>query len=277
MADDIISKYMAEIGERELLTADEEKELGALAQSGDMGAKRELVERNLRLVVSMAKQHLRNISREQFQELIQEGNIGLMTAAEKFDPERGTRFSTYASYWIRQAMYRHLKRDRMIRISENKWDQVLAKNKTKGSLQSMLGRDPMPEEVAAELGMTVKVVHELETIDYHPPSLDAVRFDETREDDGGTLLQILANDDIRDVQETIDLGIQAVYVLSAVSTIPAREQVVIRRRFGLNGENPQTLEQVGDIMGISRERVRQIERRGMERIRDWLAQQGLYE
>jgi RNA polymerase primary sigma factor len=261
--------YLAEISRIRLLSREEEVELARGVQAGDERAKARLTEANLRLVVQIARRYLhRGLS---LPDLIEEGNLGLIRAVEKFDPERGTRFSTYATWWIRHAIVRALANQaRMVRLPVHVEALLGRYAKEHARLTQELGRAPSTQEIAAAMRTRVDQVRELEEIRQPPMSLDApVRDDETRLVDSvvdaaadpsaalGNLLRMRGD------------------LLSVLDDLAPSEGAVLRRRFGLDGEPPETLEAIGRRMSLTRERVRQIEASALRKLRALLVARGI--
>ncbi|MFH1354388.1 MAG: sigma-70 family RNA polymerase sigma factor [bacterium] len=262
-----LRQYLEEIGETPLLTAEEEAELARrIQEEGDESARQQMMKANLRLVVNIAKQYARGNDSEALLDLIQEGNIGLMRAVDRFKPEFKTRFSTYGVYWIRQAILRALKSRRLVRLPENVADQVLAMQRMRQRLYQVLGRWPMSEELAKEMGMSMGALLRLEEA-----SVDIVSLEATvrgREGEDETQLRDLIEDTeaLSPKQET-QRELVRNDVREAVNTLPPREKRIVELRFGLSGERPYTLEEIGAEFGISRERVRQLQNVALMRLR----------
>lgn len=261
-----LAAYLHDIGQTPLLKAAEERELALRIQKGDGQARQHMMKANLRLVVNIAKQYSPRNEPEVLIDLIQEGNIGLMRAVDRFKPEFQTRFSTYGVYWIRQAILRALKSRRLIRLPENVVDRVLFMQRTRQKLYQILGRNPSPEELAREMSLSNKEVDQLEGLASDIVSLEAtVR---TSREEGETQLQDLIEDTLAPAPEELA---QAAFtrdqVRSAVATLPPRERRIIDARFGLTSDEPKTLEQIGEDFGISRERVRQLQNVAFSRLR----------
>ena len=251
---DCLRLYLRSIGQVELLTAAGEVELAKRIERGDMVAKRQMVEANLRLVVSIAKGYLgRGLS---FLDLIQEGSLGLIRAVEKFDYRRGYKFSTYATWWIRQAVTRAIAdKSRTIRIPAHMGEKLNRVVQVERQLVQSLGREPEPAEVAEELKMTVQEVREILRIAQMPVSLEKPVGDE----DESELGDFVADETVEEPFETATENLQREDVQRALNALPARERQVIELRYGLRGHEPLTLEEVGRAFGVTRERIRQIE------------------
>lgn len=259
---DPVRMYLKEIGRVSLLTADEEVALALRIEKGDERAKQELAEANLRLVVSIAKRY---VGREmQFLDLIQEGNMGLMKAVEKFDYQKGFKFSTYATWWIRQAITRAIAdQARTIRIPVHMVETINKLIRIQRQLLQDLGREPMPEEIGAEMDMPSDKVREILKIAQEPVSLETP----IGEEDDSHL-----GDFIED-QEATSPADHAAYELlkeqleGVLDTLTDREKNVLRLRFGLDDGRTRTLEEVGKVFGVTRERIRQIEAKALRKLR----------
>lgn len=261
-----LSHYLQEIGKTPLLTAAEEQELGIKVQQGDPVARQRMLLSNLRLVVNVAKQYVPGNEPELLMDLIQEGNIGLMRAVDRFKPEFKTRFSTYGVYWIRQAVLRALKARRLVRLPENVFDRVLAMQRTKSKLSQLLGRTPTIEETAAEMETSAVEVAELEGFSSDIVSLErAVQVG--NDEDTARLQDVLEDNDSPSPLQVAYDAMNRKEVHRAVNGLPVREREIIDARFGLSGDAPMTLEEIGEGFGISRERVRQLQNVALERLR----------
>ena len=251
---DSLRLYLRSIGQVELLTAAGEIELAKRIERGDMDAKQQMVEANLRLVVSIAKGYLgRGLS---FLDLIQEGSLGLIRAVEKFDYRRGYKFSTYATWWIRQAVTRAIAdKSRTIRIPVHMGEKLNRVVQVERGLVQTLGREPEPAEIAKELKLTVHEVREILRVAQMPVSLDKP----VGEEDESQLGDFLADETADEPFETATERLQREDVQRALNALPSRERQVIELRYGLRGHEPLTLEEVGRAFGVTRERIRQIE------------------
>ncbi|MFN8150887.1 MAG: sigma-70 family RNA polymerase sigma factor [Solirubrobacterales bacterium] len=259
---DSLRLYLHSIGKVSLLTADGEVELAKRIERGDIDAKRQMVEANLRLVVSIAKGYVgRGLS---FLDLIQEGSLGLIRAVEKFDYRRGYKFSTYATWWIRQAVTRAIAdKSRTIRVPVHVNEKLARVRSVERGLVQDLGREPEPHEVAAELGMQVSEVRELMNIGAAPVSLEAPIGD----DGNGRLADLVPDEESEGPFEHATDSLQREGLERALGMLSERERKVIELRYGLLGSDPLTLEQIGRDFGITRERVRQIESNSLRKLK----------
>jgi len=262
--------YLAEIARIPLLTREEEQALARRVRAGDESAKQRMTEANLRLVVQIARRYLnRGLA---LPDLIEEGNLGLLRAVEKFEPERGTRFSTYATWWIRQAITRALANQaRTIRLPVHV-ELLLARYvREHRRLTQALGRPPTTEELAQALGTTEGEIAELEEVRQHPVSLDApVGADST-----ATLGDLIADRAGPPLETLAGLFRARADLASVLDDLAANERTVLRRRFGLEGDPPETLEAIGQRLSLSRERVRQLEMAGLRKLRGLLKARGI--
>lgn len=260
--DDPVRMYLKEIGRVPLLTSDEEVELAKRMEAGDEEAKRRLVEANLRLVVSIAKRYVgRGML---FLDLIQEGNLGLMKAVEKFDFRKGFKFSTYATWWIRQAITRAIAdQARTIRIPVHMVETINKLVRVTRQLLQELGREPTPEEVAEEMGMPVERVHEIHKIAQEPVSLETP----IGEEEDSHLGDFIPDDDAPAPADAAAYALLREQLDDVLSTLTLREQKVLRLRFGLEDGRSRTLEEVGQEFGVTRERIRQIEAKALRKLR----------
>ena len=251
---DSLRLYLRAIGRIELLDASGEIELARRIERGDMEAKRQMVEANLRLVVSIAKGYLgRGLG---FLDLIQEGSLGLIRAVEKFDYRRGYKFSTYATWWIRQAVTRAIAdKARTIRIPVHMVEKLNRVSQIERQLVQRLGREPEPSEIAAELKISLREVRDIVRFTQTPVSLQKLVGDE----DGSELGEFIADRDVEEPFESASGTLRREDVWRALNTLPERERQVLELRYGLHGNEPLTLEEVGRAFGVTRERVRQIE------------------
>jgi RNA polymerase primary sigma factor len=259
---DSLRLYLRSIGRVDLLTAEQEVALAKRIERGDMGAKRHMVEANLRLVVSIAKGYLgRGLS---FLDLIQEGSLGLIRAVEKFDYRRGYKFSTYATWWIRQAVTRAIAdKARTIRIPVHMVEKLARVTQVERALVQRLGREPRPAEIAAELGMQVKDVREILRLAQMPISLEKPVGD----DEESELGDFVADASVEEPFDAATGNLQREDVQRVLDSLPERERQVLELRYGLTGGEPLTLEEVGRAFGVTRERVRQIENNTLRKLK----------
>jgi RNA polymerase primary sigma factor len=258
---DSLRLYLRSIGKVDLLTAGQEVELAKRIERGDMQAKRQMVEANLRLVVSIAKGYLgRGLS---FLDLIQEGSLGLIRAVEKFDYRRGYKFSTYATWWIRQAVTRAIAdKARTIRIPVHMVEKLNRVVHVERQLVQLLGREPEAPEIAAELRWPVSDVREILRVSQLPVSLEKPVGDE----DESELGDFVPDDAVAEPFEEASEHLQKEGVRKALEALPERERQVIELRYGLSGLEPLTLEEVGQAFGVTRERIRQIENNTLKKL-----------
>jgi RNA polymerase primary sigma factor len=259
---DSLRLYLRSIGQVDLLTAAEEVELAKKIERGDMLAKRQMVEANLRLVVSISKGYLgRGLS---FLDLIQEGSLGLIRAVEKFDYRRGYKFSTYATWWIRQAVTRAIAdKARTIRIPVHMVEKLNRVAHVERQLVQSLGREPDPAEIAAELRWPLEEVRDILRVSQVPVSLEKPVGDE----DESELGDFVADEEVAEPFEEASERLQREGVRKALDALPDRERQVIELRYGLSGLEPLTLEEVGRTFGVTRERIRQIETNTLKKLR----------
>ena len=259
---DPVRMYLKEIGRINLLTSDEEFEYAKRAEEGDEEAKRMLAESNLRLVVSIAKRYVgRGML---FLDLIQEGNIGLMKAVDKFDPTKGYKFSTYATWWIRQAITRAIAdQDRTIRDPVHMVETIYKLARVQRQLTQELNREPTDEEIAKKLGITVDKVREVYKISQDPVSLETP----IGEEDDSHLGDFIRDERTMGPEEYATVEMLKEELKGVLSTLTEREEKVLRLRFGLDDGQCRTLEEVGQIFGVTRERIRQIEAKALRKLR----------
>jgi RNA polymerase sigma factor (sigma-70 family) len=264
-----LAAYFTEIGRIPLLSREEEVALARRVRAGDEAARTKLTESNLRLVVQVARRYLnRGLP---LPDLIEEGNVGLIRAVEKFDPDRGTRFSTYATWWIRHFIVRALANQaRMIRLPVHVELLLGRYAKEQQRLSQALGRPPTAEEIAQALGMTVEQVDELEEVRRHPVSLDAPAGE-----DRGPVADTIADESADPNAVLVSLFRKRAELATVLDDLAANERLVLRRRFGLEGDPPETLEAIGRGLGLTRERVRQIEMAGLRKLRALLKTRGV--
>ncbi len=267
---DSLRLYLREIGKVPLLTADQEVYLAKRIERGDMAAKTQMIEANLRLVVSIAKGYLgRGLS---FLDLIQEGSLGLIRAVEKFDYRKGYKFSTYATWWIRQAVTRAIAdKARTIRIPVHMVEKLNKVVHIERQLVQRLGREPRPDEIADELEITTEEVREILRMAQLPVSLEKP----IGEDEESELGDFVQDDAAESPYDTAQLSLRREDIENALASLPERERKVIELRFGLRGEQPCTLEEVGRAFGVTRERIRQIENNTLKKLESLPEAQGL--
>lgn len=260
--DDPVRMYLKEIGKVDLLTAEEEVELAKAIEAGDQFAKQRLAEANLRLVVSIAKRYVgRGMM---FLDLIQEGNLGLMKAVEKFDYTKGFKFSTYATWWIRQAITRAIAdQARTIRIPVHMVETINKLVRTQRKLIVKLGRDPLPEEIAKEMGIDEAKVHEILKIAQEPVSLETP----IGEEEDSHLGDFIPDDEIISPSDAASFTLLKEQLTEVLDTLNEREKKVLILRFGLEDGRSRTLEEVGKEFDVTRERIRQIEAKALRKLR----------
>ncbi|WP_420843289.1 RNA polymerase sigma factor RpoD [Levilactobacillus senmaizukei] len=259
---DPVRMYLKEIGRVNLLTADEEVALALRIEKGEEAAKQELAEANLRLVVSIAKRYVGRGM--QFLDLIQEGNMGLMKAVEKFDYRKGFKFSTYATWWIRQAITRAIAdQARTIRIPVHMVETINKLIRIQRQLLQDLGREPTPEEIGAEMDMPTEKVREILKIAQEPVSLETP----IGEEDDSHLGDFIEDQDATSPADHAAYELLKEQLESVLDTLTDREENVLRLRFGLDDGRTRTLEEVGKVFGVTRERIRQIEAKALRKLR----------
>ncbi len=260
--EDPVRMYLKEIGKVPLLTADEEVELAKLMEEGDVAAKKKLAEANLRLVVSIAKRYVgRGML---FLDLIQEGNLGLIKAVEKFDHKKGFKFSTYATWWIRQAITRAIAdQARTIRIPVHMVETINKFVRVQRQLLQELGREPYPEEIAEQMGMPVERVREIQKISLEPVSLETP----IGEEEDSHLGDFIQDDNVPVPAEAAAFTLLREQLDEVLGTLTEREQKVLKLRFGLEDGRARTLEEVGKEFKVTRERIRQIEAKALRKLR----------
>ena len=260
--EDPVRMYLKEIGKVPLLSAEEEIELAKRMENGDQNAKKRLAEANLRLVVSIAKRYVgRGML---FLDLIQEGNLGLIKAVEKFDYRKGYKFSTYATWWIRQAITRAIAdQARTIRIPVHMVETINKLIRVSRQLLQELGREPSPEEIAAEMDMPVERVREILKISQEPVSMETP----IGEEEDSHLGDFIQDDNVEVPADAATYTLLHEQLMEVLSTLTEREQKVLRLRFGLDDGRPRTLEEVGRQFNVTRERIRQIEAKALRKLR----------
>lgn len=262
VVDNSIKIYMREMGQFSMLSADEEVKLAHRIAEGDQSAKNELVEANLRLVVSLAR-HYQGCGLS-YQDLIQEGNIGLIKAAEKFDVSKGFRFSTYASWWIKQALSRAIAdQSRTIRIPVHMIENINKFKKTERELLNQLNREPKIKEIADAMGISEKQAKEIQSYIVEPTSLDI----QVGDDDDTTIGSFIEDTHFVNPESAYIKESNGDVVNAVLDTLSDREANILRLRFGIGGKKAMTLEEVGKEYGLTRERIRQIEAKALRKLR----------
>ena len=264
---DSIQMYLKEIGQYPLISGAQEKELAKRIEAGDEEAKNLLAKANLRLVVSIAKKYVGRSPDLTLLDLIQEGNLGLFKAVDKFDWKKGYKFSTYATWWIRQAITRALAdQSRTIRVPVHMVETIAKYKQVVRRLSQDLGRDPLPEEIATEMNIDVEKIYSIEKIDQNTVSLESPVGDDS-EDGKSTLGDFIADDKILAPDHDSSRRIIADQVREILGDLPPKERKILEMRHGLLGGITHTLEEVGKEFGVTRERIRQIEAKAHEKIR----------
>ncbi len=264
ITDDPVKMYLKDIGKTPLLTSEEEIELAKKVLEGDEYAKSKLSESNLRLVVSIAKKYTGRTSM-QFLDLIQEGNLGLIKAVEKFDYTKGFRFSTYATWWIRQSITRAMAdQARTIRIPVHMVETIHRLTRVKRQLLQELGRDPTLEEIAKGMDLPEEKVAEIQKIAQEPISLE----NPVGEEEDSKMADFIEDETIKSPVEVATQNLLREQLLAVIETLTPREQKVIRLRYGLDDAHPRTLEEVGKEFNVTRERIRQIEAKALRKLRN---------
>ncbi len=260
LTEDTVGMYLREISQVQLLTAAEEVSLAKALERGDMRARKRLIESNLRLVVSIARRYSgRGLS---FLDLIQEGNVGLMKAVERYDWRLGHRFSTYATWWIRQAVTRALAdQGRTIRVPAQVVDTINRMARMERQLTQKLNRLPTHEELAEEMGLKTTKIEELKRVSQEPVSLASPVGEDATE-----LGEMIEDERLRGLGSDMAARQRDSHISELISQLPYRERLILELRYGLSGEQPHTLEEVGRRFGVTRERVRQIETRTLRRL-----------
>ena len=260
---DILDQYFAEVSRYPLLNADQEKALARKIQKGDQDALEELVKRNLRFVVSVAKKYQnRGLP---LIDLIGEGNVGLLTAARKFDPDQGVKFISYAVWWIRQAILSALARQgRTVRVPLNRTADLSRVVKASQLLREKLDREPTPEEVTELTGISLEIVQALLTLNTADVRLDAV----VGKDSDRSLIERFSMDEAPNTEDAVMEGFRSSELDRALDTLPPRDAKILRLYFGLEGDREHTLDEIGKMLGVTRERVRQLRDRALKRLRE---------
>lgn len=261
---DSVKLYMREIGRIPLLTPEQETAIGERIVAGDESAKNELVEHNLRLVISVARKYIGHAGMT-FMDLVQEGNIGLMKAADKFDPTKGYKFSTYATWWIRQTVGRAVQeQSRTIRIPVHMVETSAKMSKAIRKLTQELEREPSIEEIAAEMNISADKIKFLFEAQRSPMSLD----ERVNDEDDATIGDLVADTGAESPLGAILKEDNKRQVIAVLDTLSQREKEVMIMRFGLEDEQPKTLEEIGTHFGVTRERIRQIETKALRKLRN---------
>jgi RNA polymerase primary sigma factor len=260
---DILDQYLFEVSKTPLLSQQQETAIARLVRAGDPDAMQELVKRNLRFVISVAKKYQnRGMG---LSDLIGEGNLGLLTAARKFDPDQGVKFISYAVWWIRQSILAALARHgRTVRVPLNRTADLSRITRTTETLRQELGREPTPEEIAGNTGLAVDVVRSLAAL-----NTAEVRLDSPLDHEGErSMIDRFIAEEQGDPEEHAMERFLSEQIDLALRTLPARDAKVLRLYFGLNGNREHTLEEIGGLLGVTRERVRQLRDRALKRLRD---------
>jgi RNA polymerase primary sigma factor len=260
---DILDQYLFEVSKTPLLSPAQETAIARLVRAGDPDAMQELIKRNLRFVISVAKKYQnRGLG---LSDLIGEGNLGLLTAARKFDPDQGVKFISYAVWWIRQSILAALARHgRTVRVPLNRTADLSRITRTAETLRQELRREPTPEEIASQLGLAVDVVRSLAALNTADVRLDAPLDPEGER----SLIDRFIADEQGDPEERAMELFLTEQIEIALRTLPARDAKVLRLYFGLDGGREHTLEEIGGMLGVTRERVRQLRDRALKRLRD---------
>lgn len=262
---DAVQMYLKEIGRTPLLNQKEEKELAKKIEAGDESSRKKLIQANLRLVVSIAKRYVNRSPHLSILDLIQEGNIGLSRAVDKFDYKKGFKFSTYATWWIRQAITRALADySRTIRIPVHMVETITKFTQVKRRLMQELGREPLPEEIANEMNVSIDKIHYIQKISQEVISLEAPVGDD---DEDSMLSDFIKDEQSLTPDQLASNALLRDYIKEVIIDLSEREQKILSMRFGLDDNIAHTLEEVGKVFGVTRERIRQIEAKALEKIR----------
>ena len=258
-----LDQYLRDVSRHELITPEREKELGARAQQGDQDAIQELARANLRFVISVAKKYQnRGVS---LTDLIQEGNVGLVTAARKFDPEQGVKFISYAVWWIRQAILASLaNHGRAVRVPLNRASDLARIFREKERLKQEKGREPTTDELAEATHLTHEVVESLQTLNAAEIRLDAPIGDS----EDSQLVERFISEKAAEPEVEVEGRLLTETITEALETLEPRDAKVLRLYFGLEGEREHTLEEIGNMLGVTRERIRQLRDRALRRLRE---------
>ena len=258
-----LDQYLRDVSRHELITPEREKELGALAQAGDEDAVQELARANLRFVISVAKKYQnRGVS---LTDLIQEGNVGLVTAARKFDPDQGVKFISYAVWWIRQAILASLaNHGRAVRVPLNRASDLARIFREKERLKQELRREPTAEELSGATELTPELVESLQTLNAAEIRLDAPIGDS----EDSQLVERFITEEASEPEMEVEGRLLSEAISEALETLEARDAKVLRLYFGLEGEREHTLEEIGNMLGVTRERIRQLRDRALRRLRE---------
>ena len=258
-----LDQYLRDVSRHELITPEREKELGALAQQGDQDAIQELARANLRFVISVAKKYQnRGVS---LTDLIQEGNVGLVTAARKFDPDQGVKFISYAVWWIRQAILASLaNHGRAVRVPLNRASDLARIFREKERLKQEKGREPNTDELAEATHLTPELVESLQTLNSAEIRLDAPIGDS----EDSQLVERFITEEAAEPEVEVESRLLTETITDALETLEPRDAKVLRLYFGLEGEREHTLEEIGNMLGVTRERIRQLRDRALRRLRE---------
>ena len=258
-----LDQYLRDVSRHELITPEREKELGALAQKGDENAVQELARANLRFVISVAKKYQnRGVS---LTDLIQEGNVGLVTAARKFDPEQGVKFISYAVWWIRQAILASLaNHGRAVRVPLNRASDLARIFREKERLKQELRREPSAEELSVATDLTPELVESLQTLNAAEIRLDAPIGDS----EDSQLVERFISEEAAEPELEVEARLLGEAISEALESLEPRDAKVLRLYFGLEGEREHTLEEIGNMLGVTRERIRQLRDRALRRLRE---------